>query len=258
MNHHFNMVIIPSKFDFVFYFRYHSTTGECSVYSCLAQFTAPELLTGPNKWACDKCTRLAQEMTPESDCSSAEKAKTVYSNASKQLLIFCPPAVLTVHLKRFQQTMFNLRKVNKHVKFPKLIDLAPFCSSTSLSMPTMQAGATEVLYSLFGVVEHSGRLQGGHYTAYVKLRASQVAQCEDSGRHFYSSPTAKNEEIHALLMEIERKTREKEERKFSESTDEEENSPSKWYYISDSSVTEVSEEKVLKCQAYLLFYERFK
>ena len=82
--------------------RYHAKTGECSIYSCLAQFTAPELLTGQNKWACDKCTRLHQEMTPESDSSTSgsAKPKTIYSNASKQLLIFCPPAVLTIHLKR--------------------------------------------------------------------------------------------------------------------------------------------------------------
>ena len=43
--------------------RYHAKTGECSIYSCLAQFTAPELLTGQNKWACDKCTRLHQART---------------------------------------------------------------------------------------------------------------------------------------------------------------------------------------------------
>jgi hypothetical protein len=30
----------------------------------------------------------------------------------------------------------------------------------------------------------------------------------------------------------------------------------KWYYVSDTNVSEVSEEKVLKAQAYLLFYER--
>ena len=116
-----------------------STGSESCIVNVLffsAQFTSPELLTGPNKWACDKCTRLAQEMTPESDSdpdrSAGAKPKTVYSNASKQLLIFCPPAVLTIHLKRFQQTMFNLRKVNKHVTFPVNLDLAPFCSSTSL------------------------------------------------------------------------------------------------------------------------------
>lgn len=30
----------------------------------------------------------------------------------------------------------------------------------------------------------------------------------------------------------------------------------KWYYVSDSHVREVSEEMVLKTQAYILFYER--
>ena len=30
-------------------------------------------------------------------------------------------------------------------------------------MPTMQAGASEILYTLFGIVEHSGRLQGLTY-----------------------------------------------------------------------------------------------
>ena len=114
--------------------RYHAQTGECTIQSCLAQFTAPELLTGPNKWACDKCTRLHAEMTPESttedNTTENTKPKTIYSNASKQLLIFCPPGVLTIHLKRFQQTMYNLRKVNKHVGFPITLNLAPFCSTT--------------------------------------------------------------------------------------------------------------------------------
>ena len=145
------------------------------------------------------------------------------------------------------------------------LDLAPFCSSTSLSMPTMQPGVGEILYTLFGIVEHSGRLQGGHYTAYVKLRPSQVNQTENFAKKFYSSPTAKNEEIHSLLAEIERKTREMEadqlkpsDIKESESTNSTNEIPGKWFHISDTSVVEVTEEKVLKCQAYLLFYERFK
>lgn len=31
----------------------------------------------------------------------------------------------------------------------------------------------------------------------------------------------------------------------------------KWYFVSDSRVSEVGEERVLRSQAYLLFYERF-
>ncbi len=38
------------------YLRYETKPGECSVYSCLNQFTQSELLTGSNKWACENCT----------------------------------------------------------------------------------------------------------------------------------------------------------------------------------------------------------
>ena len=112
---------------------------------------------------------------------------------------------------------------------------------------------------------------------------------------FYSSPASKSEEMHQLLAEIERKCREmklensnltgenpgavtenpgevnknpeevnenpgevsqnpgkddKEEEKMEEPLAE------KWFHISDAHVSEVSVERVLKCQAYLLFYER--
>ena len=105
---------------------------------------------------------------------------------------------------------------------------------------------------------------------------------------FYSSPASKSEEMHQLLAEIERKCRElkvEEERSSTENGDdpgkvpcdndenpgepganpenkEEEVKPEepplaeKWFHISDASVSEVSVERVLKCQAYLLFYER--
>jgi len=32
--------------------------------------------------------------------------------------------------------------------------------------------------------------------------------------------------------------------------------PRRWFHVSDTSVTEVNEDKVLKAQAYLLFYQR--
>jgi len=33
----------------------------------------------------------------------------------------------------------------------------------------MKPGQNQVLYALYGVVEHSGTLHGGHYVAYVKV-----------------------------------------------------------------------------------------
>ena len=82
------------------------------MYSCLTQFTAPELLTGNNKWACERCSKIAAEKkklaaangrggmsSSEADCGDADNdngdadqkdsnkksgKETVYSNASKQ------------------------------------------------------------------------------------------------------------------------------------------------------------------------------
>lgn len=34
----------------------------------------------------------------------------------------------------------------------------------------MSQGQSQVLYGLYGVVEHSGRLNSGHYVAYVRSR----------------------------------------------------------------------------------------
>jgi hypothetical protein len=65
---------------------------------------------------------------------------------------------------RFQQTMCGLRKDNRHVDFPFSLNLAPFCSATSLSATNVPAGSQEILYDLFGVVEHSGSLK---VTSYV-------------------------------------------------------------------------------------------
>jgi len=242
--------------------RYISSPGECSIYSCLNNFTQSELLTGPNKWACDSCTEN-RKLNPSdnSDCSSSsKKSTTVYCTASKQVLLFSPPSVLTLHLKRFQQTLSGCKKVNKHVAFPLELDLAAFCSSTSIAMSNVSLDQRKVLYSLYGVVEHSGRLQGGHYTAFVKVRAAN-SMVKDPSR-FFSPPVSKASDVPMFFEEIEDKFKNN-ELKIEKSDVVEEpnnnltlNQPRRWYHVSDSSVSEVSEEKVLKAQAYLLFYER--
>lgn len=62
------------------------------------------------------------------------------------------------------------------------------------------------------------------------------------------------------MSEIERKCRETtgSDVNATESVSSSDIPASKWYHISDSSVVEVSEERVLKSQAYLLFYERIQ
>jgi len=259
--------------------RYQVGPGECSLYSCLNSFTQSELLTGSNKWACDRCTQIAASNPDNSDGQESTKVEggekkpaTVYSSASKQMLVFSPPAILTLQLKRFQQTMSGCKKVNKHVAFPVTLDLAAFCSSTCVALPHMSLDPT-VLYSLYGVVEHSGSLRGGHYVAYVKTRPNGSPYQDLST--FFNPPLARASDVPSFLEEVDRKLRRNKavmkDREEEEVEDAVNNNDKKlpvekevtndgnkgrWFHVSDSAVQEVQEDKVLKAQAYLLFYER--
>ncbi|XP_051521534.1 ubiquitin carboxyl-terminal hydrolase 16-like isoform X2 [Myxocyprinus asiaticus] len=187
---------------------------ECSVESCLYQFTEVEHLAENNRLMCVTCTKRQTGPKASNGCK-----KAVYRDALKQMLISSPPPVLTLHLNRFQQVAYSICKVNRHVQFPQILDLAPFCS---LNCKGVKEDETRVLYSLYGIVEHSGTMRSGHYTAYVKSRPSTRNSVENR------STAVCNDEV----------------------------SKGSWFHISDSSVHPVTEAKVQSSQAYLLFYER--
>ncbi|KPP71788.1 ubiquitin carboxyl-terminal hydrolase 45-like, partial [Scleropages formosus] len=196
---------------------YMPCSKECSVQSCLHQFTSVELLMGNNKLLCENCTERRQKQLKRS--TADKRAEKVYTSARKQMLISALPPVVILHLKRFHQAGMNLRKVNRHVDFPLVLDLAPFCSA---SCKNMVAGE-HVLYILYGIVEHSGSMRGGHYAAYVRIRAPQR---RPEQRRNMSGP----KECSTAM-------------------------PGQWVYVSDTSVQVVPESRVLSAQAYLLFYE---
>lgn len=197
---------------------YTPSSKECSIQSCLHQFTSVELLMGNNKLLCESCTERRQKQLRKSS-SSDKKVEKIYTSARKQILISSLPPVITLHLKRFHQAGMNLRKVNRHVDFPLILDLAPFCSASCKNL----AAGERVLYSLYGIVEHSGSMRGGHYTAYVKVRAPQ----RKTERH----------------------------RNLSGARETSSSSQGQWVYVSDTTVQTVPESRVLNSQAYLLFYE---
>ncbi|XP_063341998.1 ubiquitin carboxyl-terminal hydrolase 45 isoform X1 [Pelmatolapia mariae] len=198
---------------------YTPSSKECSIQSCLHQFTSVELLMGNNRLLCESCTERRMKQLRKSS-SADKKVEKVYTSARKQMLISSLPPVITLHLKRFHQAGMNLRKVNRHVDFPLILDLAPFCSASCKNL----AAGERVLYSLYGIVEHSGSMRGGHYTAYVKVRA----------------PQRKTEQQHKNL---------------SGARDTCSSSQGQWVYVSDTTVQMVPESRVLNSQAYLLFYE---
>uniref|UniRef100_A0A8B9FWL1 Ubiquitin carboxyl-terminal hydrolase n=1 Tax=Amazona collaria TaxID=241587 RepID=A0A8B9FWL1_9PSIT len=202
---------------------YITSSKECSVQSCLYQFTSVELLMGNNKLLCESCTEKKQKYQKKTN-STEKKMEGVYTNARKQLLISSVPAILILHLKRFHQAGLSLRKVNRHVDFPLILDLAPFCAA---SCKNVTDGA-RVLYSLYGIVEHSGSMRGGHYAAYVKVRTPSKKLLEHIS-------TTKN--VLGLKEAMGA-------------------SGGQWVYVSDAHVQMVPESRVLNAQAYLLFYER--
>nr|XP_003410366.1 ubiquitin carboxyl-terminal hydrolase 16 isoform X1 [Loxodonta africana] len=195
-------------------------TYECSIEHCLYQFTRNEKLRDANKLLCEVCSRR-QYNGPKANIKG--ERKHVYTNAKKQMLISLAPPVLTLHLKRFQQAGFNLRKINKHIKFPEILDLAPFCT---LKCKNVAEENTRVLYSLYGVVEHSGTMRSGHYTAYAKARTA--------------NSHLSNLVLHGDIPQ----------------DFEMESTKGQWFHISDTHVQAVPTTKVLSSQAYLLFYER--
>lgn len=196
---------------------YTPCSKECSIQSCLHQFTSVELLMGNNKLLCESCTERRQKQLRKSG-SAEKRVEKIYTSARKQMLISLLPPVITLHLKRFHQAGMNLRKVNRHVDFPLILDLAPFCSASCKNLATGE----RVLYSLYGIVEHSGSMRGGHYTAYVKVRV----------------PQRKSEQHHK-----------------NHSGTKDVGSQGQWVYVSDTTVQTVPESRVLNSQAYLLFYE---
>ncbi|XP_056299859.1 ubiquitin carboxyl-terminal hydrolase 45 isoform X4 [Pseudoliparis swirei] len=198
---------------------YIPRSKECSIQSCLHQFTSVELLMGNNKLLCESCTERRQKQLRKSSAAD-KKVENIYTSARKQILISLLPPVITLHLKRFHQAGMNLRKVNRHVDFPLILDLAPFCSAYCKNL----AADERVLYSLYGIVEHSGSMRGGHYTAYVKVRA----------------PQRKTDQHH---------------RNLSGAREAGSSFQGQWVYISDTTVQTVPESRVLNSQAYLLFYE---
>uniref|UniRef100_A0A8D3DW87 Ubiquitin carboxyl-terminal hydrolase n=1 Tax=Scophthalmus maximus TaxID=52904 RepID=A0A8D3DW87_SCOMX len=202
---------------------YTPSSKECSIQSCLHQFTSVELLMGNNKLLCESCTERRQKQLRKSSLAD-KKVEKMYTSARKQMLISSLPPVITLHLKRFHQAGMNLRKVNRHVDFPLILDLAPFCSASCKNL----AADERVLYSLYGIVEHSGSMRGGHYTAYVKVRSSQ----RKTDQHHRNLAA-----LCPMILTLNG------------------SSQGQWVYVSDTTVQTVPESRVLNSQAYLLFYE---
>ncbi|ONK64477.1 uncharacterized protein A4U43_C07F26480 [Asparagus officinalis] len=117
----------------------------------LARYTGTEILDGENKYHCSRCKS--------------------YERAKKKLTVLEAPNVLTIALKRFQSGKFG--KLNKAVRFPEILDLAPYMSETDDKSP---------VYSLYAVVVHQDIMNAafsGHYICYLKSTPGMWYKADD-------------------------------------------------------------------------------
>lgn len=124
----------------------------------------------------------------------------VSSTKSRQAVIARPPKSLVVHFNRslFDELTGELRKNTAQVRFPKMLDLGPWCLGSAggrtdeaekwlldpnIPMISGTFGPSRLrgpLYELRAVVTHYGRHENGHYISYKK-HPGKVLEDRDSG-----------------------------------------------------------------------------
>ncbi len=111
-----------------------------TLQDCLSHFQLNEKLDAHNTWYCNVCK--------------------AHKEAWKMMQVHSLPVVLVIQLKRFKTSGHYRQKLNYPVQFPlEGLDLTPFV------LAPREEGW---IYDCFAVVNHSGDLGGGHYTAYAK------------------------------------------------------------------------------------------
>ncbi|XP_037306675.2 putative ubiquitin carboxyl-terminal hydrolase 50 [Pungitius pungitius] len=124
----------------------------CSIQDCLALFFGQSVLTAGEQVLCSVC--------------GLKRETAVHTSLDK------PPEILMLHLKRFSCKGRNQVKLRTNVFFASRLNLSPFLPS----------GAQSTLYSsyrLYAVVNHTGHLNMGHYTALCHNACTRSWHCFD-------------------------------------------------------------------------------
>lgn len=106
---------------------------------CFKIFQRDDILDVSNKWYCPHCNQ--------------------HVCANKKMDVWKSPEILIIHLKRFLHTASSHLKLDINVKYPSVLDM-----TNNIISPKQED--EEIKYNLFGVIEHSGSMSGGHYTAH--------------------------------------------------------------------------------------------
>ena len=140
---------IKSEMFFVLDLPIPTTKSDISIYDCFDEYTKPELLSGENAWLNEKTGKK--------------------EDINKHLTFWNFPKILIVTLKRFSGN--GMRKIQSQVSFPiNDLDLSRYVSGYK---------PAAYKYDLYAVCNHSGGVNGGHYTAFVKNASGQWIHFND-------------------------------------------------------------------------------
>jgi Ubiquitin carboxyl-terminal hydrolase len=99
-------------------------------------------------------------------CEKCNSARCV-----RKYWLFDLPPILTFTIKRFQHTTGgNFRKIDDHVEIPERLCLQKhtLVSGSHFDSPEEVKENQMLTYQLYGIVEHIGTMETGHYRAFVK------------------------------------------------------------------------------------------
>ncbi|KQK00848.1 ubiquitin carboxyl-terminal hydrolase 21 isoform X2 [Brachypodium distachyon] len=109
----------------------------------------------------------------------------------KRLLLDKTPDVIAFQLKRFTTLDHSIEKIDKHVAYPSELDLKPFHSNP--------VSEEELKYDLYGVVEHSGLPNYGHYVCAIRSSPSTWHLMNDSQVDSITETSALHQEAYILF-----------------------------------------------------------
>ncbi|KAJ3100363.1 hypothetical protein HDU97_002281 [Phlyctochytrium planicorne] len=158
----------------------------CTLLDCLERNFAAEKLT---VYQCGnpECAKSEPQPPPPPSTPGASKEY----DSIKHVTVKSLPPVLSIQLKRFEHSGQG-SKIETFVKIPTELDMTPYTTksvkartkkskkevlsskkhSTKWLLPfdAQIDSVPDYQYSLFAVINHQGKLETGHYTAYVKCR----------------------------------------------------------------------------------------
>ncbi|KAH0793185.1 Clan CA, family C19, ubiquitin hydrolase-like cysteine peptidase [Histomonas meleagridis] len=150
------------------------TMKKVSINECIDLFKQNEVLSSDNLWFCPNCKK--------------------YVAASKKFEISKFGEILIIHFKRFLYTKYSNRKIDISIDFPNEIELPMAVNDEHDHMRH---------FSLMGVINHVGGLEGGHYTANIKdSKSNKWFKCNDDRVSKISSENVRSSNAYILFYQL--------------------------------------------------------